>query len=369
MIKVLVVDDSAVAREFMTYLLSGDADLRVIGTASDGEEAVRAVRALQPDVIVMDVVMPRMDGLEATRAIMEATPTPIVVVSASWRRGEVDQTFRALEAGALTALEKPAGAAHPQHERLAKELLQVVKLMARVKVVKRTPKAPGTAPAGIAMHGGAAEVHGAAAAAPLRLVAMGASTGGPNAIREVLGGLPADFPAPVLIVQHIAPGVVRGFADWLTETTAREVALARDGERPLPGRVYVAPDGRQTGIGRDGRLALSDDAADAGLRPSVAHLFRSLAAVAGPDTAAVLLTGMGKDGAAEMKTLRERGALTIAQDAGSCVVYGMPAEAVALGAADLVLPPREIAAALTRRSRGKAPAPARRAAPAPKAQR
>jgi two-component system chemotaxis response regulator CheB len=350
MIRVLIVDDSAVARQLLTYIIGGDPSLQVIGTASDGEEAVVAVRERKPDVVVMDLIMPRMDGIEATRAIMETHPTPIVIVSSVWAQGEAEKTFCAMAAGALAALEKPVALAHPQYARLARELNQTVRLMAGVKVVRRTARTRPAAVPGWIEAAPAAPPSGDVTAASLggrpRLVAIGASTGGPNAILTVLKGLPPGFGAPILIVQHIAKGFVGGFAGWLSVAAGLPVSVAQEGERPQPGHAYVAPDAQHMGLGFDGTVSLSSAPPDAGLRPSVSHLFRSLSTFASRGLVAVLLTGMGKDGAAELKVLRERGAVTIAQDRETSVVYGMPAEAVALGAASAVMSPAQIGAFL-----------------------
>ena len=270
----------------------------------------------------------------------------IVIVSASWQRGEVDKTFRAMEAGALTALEKPVSLTHPQYERLARELTQVVKVMAGVRVVQRKPMSVGSAGPPRGHRSPRTVLTGRG----VRLVAIGASTGGPSAIMEILKGMPRDFPAPVLIVQHIAQGFVQGFADWLAESSGLPVTVAQHGERPQRGHAYVAPDGLQMGLLLDGSIALGDEAPEAGLRPSVSDLFRSLAGYPCRGTVAVLLTGMGKDGARELKLLKDCGAVTVAQDKESCIVYGMPAEAAALDAASHVLAPAKIAeflAALT----------------------
>jgi two-component system chemotaxis response regulator CheB len=339
MIKVLIVDDSHVVRDFMTYVLSSDPAIKVIGTAGNGEEAVRAVREKKPDVVTMDIIMPRMDGFEATRIIMEATPTPIVIVSASWDPKEVEKTFQAIEAGALAVLEKPVGVNHPNYERRAKELIKTVKLMSEVKVVRRKREGkhrtdiPETAAIGTPM----------SEMMDIKAVAIGASTGGPQAIETILSGLPKDFPAPLLVVQHIAAGFVQGFADWLASASGLPVKIAAHGEYCRPGHGYIAPDDVQMGMDIAGRISLNKSEPENGLRPSVSYLFRSVAAVCGKNTVGVLLTGMGKDGAYELKLMKEKGAITIAQDKESCIVFGMPGEAVALNAAAYILSPVKIA--------------------------
>ena len=341
MIKVLVVEDSPVAREFLVHILDSDPEIKVIGTAANGKQALEAVKQKTPDVITMDVHMPEMDGFEATRRIMETSPTPIVIVTASLDPAEVGTSFRAIEAGALAAIPRPRGLGHPKFDADASELIKTVKLMSEVKVVKRWHRArlaPSNAPVReIEVNDDPREV---------QIVAIGASTGGPIALQTLLSGLPKDFSAPVLIVQHMAPGFTDGFVQWLNQTSSLPVHLATHGEAMLCGHVYVAPDSFQMGVNVRGRIALSQDAAEYGLRPAVSFLFRSLTEVYGGKTVGVLLTGMGKDGAAELHSMKEQGAVTFAQDGESSVVHGMPGEAIKLEAATYVLPPAKIAAAL-----------------------
>ena len=339
MIKVLIVDDSQVLREMLTFILSSDPAIQVIGTAGNGEEAVQAVRDKKPDVITMDIVMPKMDGFEATRIIMETTPTPIVIVSASWDPQEVEKTFRAMEAGALASMAKPVGVAHPDYKKHTKELIQIVKLMSEVKVIKRRPQERKRG-----MISGESTAGMITPVTPdLKVVAIGASTGGPLAIEAILSGLPKNFPVPLLIVQHIATGFVRGFTDWLANSSRLPVRLASHGEYLLPGHAYIAPDDLQMGVANGGRIILSSDEPENGLRPSVSWLFRSVGEVFGKKAIGVLLTGMGKDGAQELKRMKERGAVTIVQNRESSIIYGMPGEAVAIDAASYVLSPAGIA--------------------------
>ncbi|HUY03900.1 MAG TPA: chemotaxis-specific protein-glutamate methyltransferase CheB [Rhodocyclaceae bacterium] len=335
----LVVEDSPVVREFLVHVLGADPAIQVVGTASDGEQALEAVVRLSPDVVTMDIHMPRLDGIEATRRIMENNPVPIVIVSGSNDPGEVATTFRAMAVGALAVLRRPAGLGHPEHEATVRELVQTVKLMAEVKVVRRWPRArrPALPVPPLAV---------GPTPARLRAVAIGASTGGPPVLQAMLATLPGDFPAPILIVQHMAAGFIQGFVDWLAQSSKLPVHLASHGETLLPGHVYVAADDFQMRVARGDRIVLAADPPDYGLRPSVAALFRSLAAVYGGEVAACLLTGMGRDGAAELKLLRDQGAITFAQDQESSVVHGMPGEAIRLDAASFVLPPEKIAAAL-----------------------
>lgn len=340
MIKVLVVEDSPVVRDFLVFILGLDPDMRVVGTARDGEEALDAVRHMRPDVITMDIHMPKLNGLEATRRIMETDPTPIVIVSGSDNAQEVVTTFDAMEAGALAVLHRPTGPGHPDHEAMARELVQTVKLMAEVKVVRRWPKrsAPALRPVEMGL---------AQAPAKLRIVAIGASTGGPPVLQTILAALPKTFPVPVVIVQHMAAGFSQGFMEWLAQSSALPLHLAAHGELMLPGHAYLAPDDVQMKVVRHDRIMLTRDEPENGLRPSVSYLFRSVAEVYGCDAVAGLLTGMGRDGAEELRLLKERGAITFAQDKDSSVVHGMPGEAIRLDAAMLVLPPEKIAAVLT----------------------
>lgn len=341
-IRVLVVEDSRVMRELLVELLGADPEIEVTGVANDGEEALEAVRHKKPDVVTMDFHMPKANGLEATRRIMEIHPTPIVIVSGSSARDEVTSAFRLLEAGALAVVEKPRGPGHPGHENAARELVQTVKTMAEVKVVRRWARREARLPAVSAQR--SIRIEGMAAEA--RLVAIGASTGGPIVINTILTGLRGNFAIPILIVQHIASGFTNGFVEWLGQASGFAVHVASDATRPLPGHAYVAPDGFHMKLRHDGAIALSRDAPENGHRPSVSCLFRSVAAVLGRDAIGVLLTGMGKDGAEELKLMRDKGAVTIAQDRDTSVVHGMPGEAVSLEAASYVLSPAEIAAAL-----------------------
>ncbi|TBR07015.1 MAG: chemotaxis-specific protein-glutamate methyltransferase CheB [Rugosibacter sp.] len=342
MINVLIVEDSPVVREFLIHILSADAGIRIAGTAQDGEEALDAVRRHRPDVITMDIHMPKLNGLEATRRIMETQPTPIIVVSGSEDPREVVTTFDAMEAGALAVLRRPTGIGHPDHEATARELVQTVKLMSEVKVVRRWPKTRRTGPAPRPVEMGLAQEP-----AKVRIVAIGASTGGPPVLHTIFAGLPKNFPVPLLVVQHMAPGFMQGFVEWLAESSDRPVHVARHGESVLPGHVYVAPDECQMKVVHGGKIALTQDELENGLRPSVSYLFRSIAEVYGCNAVAGLLTGMGRDGAEELRQLKEKGAVTFVQDKASSVVHGMPGEAIRLDAAMLVLPPEKIAAVLT----------------------
>ncbi len=338
-INVLVVEDSPAAQLLLVHLLNSHERLNVLGTANDGEEALEFLTRMRPDVIVMDVHMPRLDGYETTRRIMETQPVPIVVCSATLNPEEVANTFRAFEAGALALIAKPVGPGHPDFQAIRAKFIETVILMSEIKVVRRWQRLrrPG-APA--------APTVPRPAEPQAQLVAIGTSTGGPPVLQTILSGLPADFPAPVLIVQHIAAGFVTGLAEWLDQTTGFPVRIAAHGEPMEAGRAYLAPDGYHLGAGAQRRIALSRSEPENGLRPAVSFLFRSVAEQCGARAVAVLLTGMGKDGAEELKQLHDLGAVTIAQDAASSAVYGMPGEAMKLRAVRYSLAPDRIPAAL-----------------------
>jgi two-component system, chemotaxis family, protein-glutamate methylesterase/glutaminase len=333
-IRVLVADDSAVMREHLVGVLEHAPGLSVAGTAADGEEAVRLAETLRPDVVLLDIHMPRLDGFEAARQIMERAPVPIVMATASANLSDARSAFEALEAGALVVVEKPVGPADAGSAAAERELVRTLRLMSEVKVVRRWP-ARGGRPAPPAR-----------ARPAQRIVAIGASTGGPAVLADLLRALPADITCPILIVQHIAPGFGEAFVQWLGGATGRPVKLAEHGEHARAGTVHVAPGGRQMGVTRSGRIVLTARGAVNGFCPSASHLFTAVAEAYGGAATGIVLTGMGRDGADGLLRLREAGGLTIAQDEESSVVFGMPGAAVALGAAELVLPPVRIVAAL-----------------------
>ena len=333
MIRVLVADDSATVKEYLVYLLGEHPALEVVGTARDGVEAVEQAERLRPDVIVMDVHMPRMNGDDATRQIMERVPTRIVMVTASSSRDETSVAFRALGAGALTVVDKPGGPDYPGQAESARRLVEMVTLMAEVKVVRRWPRRERAAPPSPAP---------ARPDRTIRVIAIGASTGGPQAVAAILAALPRDLGVPILVVQHIAPGFTAGLAEWLGQGVPLAVKVAGPGEQVRPGTVYLAPEGRHLGITRDGRIRLTQEAAEEGFCPSASHLFQSVAEAYGRSAVGILLTGMGRDGAKGLLTLRQAGGVTVAQDEESSVIFGMPGEAVRLGAAEHVLPPEQI---------------------------
>lgn len=336
MIRVLIVEDSAVEQQLLAHILGTDPRIKVIGIAEDGEKALIAVAQLKPDVITMDIHMPKLNGYDTTRRIMEEHPLPIIIVSGSYLANDADKVFRALEAGALAIVRKPAGLGHPGYLGDAAELVKTVKMMSEIKVVRRWPRLrreplPPPLPA-------AAEV----VSREIRVMAIGASTGGPAVLQEIFTALPKDLSVPVLVVQHMATGFMDNFVKWLSASSGFPAHLAVQGETLLPGHAYFAPDGQHLLVGRDHRVILSAESPENGLRPAVARLFRSVAESYGGNAVGVLLTGMGRDGADDLKLLRSKGAVTIAQDRESSIIFGMPGEAVKIDAADYILAPERI---------------------------
>jgi two-component system chemotaxis response regulator CheB len=364
-LRILVVDDSVLVRRLLRELLEGEPDVRVVGEAADGREALAMVSELRPDLITLDVRMPVMDGVETTRQIMAYHPTPILILTTSLSSYDVDITFQMLGAGALDVMEKPPLGDTAAMERSRLALLRKIRLLARVKVVTHLRGRRQNAE--LRMRKAEVPARGRATAATSRsgvgqgqppafqllpsafpVVAIGASTGGPRVIRQILAALPIDFPAAVLVVQHIAQGFSAGMAEWLAESVALPVSLAAEGSALQPGQVLVAPDRYDLLVRGDGTLHLS------GLplllqRPAIDIAMQSLAAFYGPAAIGVLLTGMGRDGARGLQAIRRAGGYTIAQDAASCTIYGMPRAAAELGAAEDVLPPSQIADALQAR--------------------
>jgi two-component system chemotaxis response regulator CheB len=336
MVKVLVVEDSITTRRFLCDLVETMPGMMVCGEAHNGIEAVRLARELRPHVISMDIQMPEMDGLEATREIMTSHPTPIVVVSGLGQK-QIDFAMLAMEAGALAAVETPTAA--PQDEAKRHEFLRMLRLMAGVSVVRRSPLHMATPVPELV------KATSNAGKSP-QIVVVGASAGGPGAIARILEHLPERFPLPIIIVQHLGPDFVPGFATWLSRRSPLPVRLAVEGGLPLKGEVTIAPGGKHLTIGADGRFVLHSEKGDYRHQPSINKLFESVAEVYGGRAIAILLSGMGDDGADGMAVLATKGAHTLAQDEATSVVFGIPAAAIAREAVQYVLPVQDIAAAL-----------------------
>lgn len=349
-LRVLLVEDSATVRGHLRAVLEGSGEFEVIGEAGDGSKAIELCTALRPDVITMDMVLPGLGGLGATEHIMAHCPTPIVVVSSSFNRGELVQTVEALAAGAVDVLDKPR--ADDESGAWEARLLSVLRVAARVRVIThpraRLPFRGSTTAAGArSARSPSVDRPRPARPAPIDLVALAASTGGPAAVATLLRALPASFAPPILLVLHIGEAFAPTFAEWLGREVGRPVRFPVEGE-PLTtatGSVLFAPPNRHMLVER-GRVRLEATPERNFCRPSADVLFESLAAGASAGVGAVILTGMGRDGATGLLALRRGGALTIAQDEDTSVVYGMPREAASIGAAELILPLDSIAPAL-----------------------
>jgi len=320
-IRILVADDSQTMRAALVSLLGEERGLQIVGQARDGVEAVQKARALRPDVITMDVNMPRLDGLGATAAIMAESPSRVLMVCQVSEERQLDLSFRAMAAGALEVLPKP-GPGPNELRRFGTRVAEAVRLMAEVPVVRRHRAFSFPAP----------QSHAAGVAA----VGIVASTGGPPALTVVLRALPADLPVPVLIAQHIAAGFTPGLLRWLGEVSEAEVRIAKSGEAPRPSVIYLPPD--ECDLEIDGHGYLQTPRSTGVHVPSGNRLLSSLAKVYGARSLGVVLTGMGDDGAQGLLAIRKAGGATYAQDEASCVVFGMPGAARALGATDNLIP-------------------------------
>jgi two-component system chemotaxis response regulator CheB len=336
-LRVLVVDDSSVQRQVLSGLLTQDPGIEVIGWASTGAEAIRAVAQLRPDVVTLDDRMPMMSGLEAARQIMRDTPTPIVMISAASGDDARRLADEALAVGVLAVQGKRAlSSAEP---RAVAELVRLIKSMAEVRVVRRRRDPQSAVGLPVVPANG---MHGTATP---EIVAIGASTGGPQTVREILSLFPETFKLPIVLVQHTTAGTANTLVEWLAGAARAPVRVAEDGQVIEGPGVYVAPTGRHL-IVRGRRLGLEQGPPVSLHCPSATVLFRSVAAAYGPRAVGVLLTGMGDDGALGLAEMKAAGGLTIAQDESSSIVFGMPAEAIQLGAATHILPPRKIATVL-----------------------
>jgi len=331
-IRVLVADDSLVAREMLTQILQSDEHIEVVGLATNGVEAVDLTAKLKPDLITMDIHMPKLDGLGATEQIMAYNPTPILVVSSSVHGEGMGRAFDALDLGALEVIKKPEPRDWADLDRIGRDVIRKVRILSNVRVIthirgrQRPPASPLPS----------------VGAGTRSIVAIGSSTGGPSALLSVLGRLPDDFPAPIVIAQHIAEGFVPGLVNWLDAGCKMRIVEAVDGARIRPGIAYFAPTGANMTVARDtvrfaaprkGQLYI----------PSADTLFESVAASYGSGAVGVIMTGMGADGAEGLKLMRNEGAATVAQDEATCTVFGMPKAAIDIDAAERVVPLTEIA--------------------------
>ena len=345
-IRVLVADDSMTVRKRLLQTLASDPALEVIAEARDGRAATELCRRLRPDVITMDVMMPVMDGVTATEYIMANCPTPILMVSASSNRGQVLQTFDALAAGAIDVLDKPAG--FEDEGAWERELVAAVKMVSRIKPIRRSSVNRRSRVPGAAARARKTISFPARESDEAVIVAIGASIGGPSAVAKILSQIPPDFPLSILLVIHVAPEFSDSLVQWIATLSDLNVRVAVDGElmpRPGLGEILMAPPDRHLTVDQ-GRLRVTHTPPRHLCRPSIDALFESVARECGAQAIGCLLTGMGKDGAAGLLAVRQKGGQTIAQDEASSTVFGMPREAIALDAAQVVAPLADVAGTL-----------------------
>ncbi len=340
-IKVLIVDDSPVSQRIYRRIIAADSRLEIVAVVSNGREAVNYLSENKPDVVSMDLNMPHMDGIEATRHIMQHNPVPIVVSSSLYDPGQQEMAMEVLEAGAAGIMPKPPGPGHPDHDRAAKHYLRLLRSISEIKVIRRRPHLKNNTlhPVSVADE---KNIPGDLKHKDYRVLLIGASAGGPEGVKAILAGLKPGFPLPVMIVQHIDWHFTEGYRLWLQSYTKIPVLAAGNNQALMPGHAVLAAGNKHLVIKSEGIAGFSDEPAHRGHRPSVRHLFKSAAEIYGNKAIAVLLSGMGTDGAEELKLLKDAGALTFAQNKETSLVFGMPGEAVRLGAATMVMSPENI---------------------------
>jgi len=335
-VRVLLADDSATIRHYLKAIISDTSNMVVIGEAKDGEDAIDLVYKLKPDVVSMDINMPKVDGLEATRRIMADIPTPVVVVS-GLVESDVELSMKALEAGALAVVEKPPDRNSPEFEAKRKQLVNTMRAMAGVTVVSRkstNPRRPN-----IQLSQEFSPITGRLAKP--EIIGLGASTGGPSAVHRVLREFPEDTPVPIVVVQHMPHEFLQGMARWLQRSTRLKIKIAESSDYLMPGWVYISPGTAHMTVRRQNEkllVRLIKDRGNPQYQPSINMLFNSLATTCASNGIGVILTGMGDDGASGLLAMKQAGAKTFAQDEKSSTVYGMPNAAVLCGAVDSVLP-------------------------------
>ncbi|MBI5181040.1 MAG: chemotaxis-specific protein-glutamate methyltransferase CheB [Nitrospirae bacterium] len=338
MIRVLIVDDSNVFSDILTKILQSDIDIKVVGRAVNGIDAVNLAERLNPDVITMDIQMPLMRGVEATEEIMRRHPTPIIILSSYVNKKEMNVCFDALKAGAVDVMEKPTGRTLLDYQEIEDELIKRVKIAAGIKVFTHLNLSKGLTERRIAIPKVVT-----AKKQRIKIIVIGASTGGPIAINTILSALPPDFSVPCVVVQHIAKGFLEGFVDWLARECRIKVKIGLQNERLESGIAYFPPEDQHLGFYKNSLIRLYNGLPQDGHRPSITLIMKAAAEVYGSGVLGVLLTGMGRDGAEGLKAIKAAGGKTIAQDEETCAVFGMPKEAIENNAADHVLPIDKIA--------------------------
>ncbi len=331
MIKVLIVDDSLVVRKMLAHVLEQDPEIEIIGFAHDGLEGIEKIKTLKPDIVTMDVCMPVLDGIKAVEEIMGNNPLPILIVTSSSFLSEGKHLiYKALEAGALDIVKKPDIREWDNPGEEVQKLIRKVKLLSKVRVIRHIKGSLKSEPE--------TNIPLPKAMKSMKVVAIVSSTGGPKSLGKVLSQLPKDFPAPVLIVQHIADGFIQGLADWFDSECNMKVVVAEKNEKIKPGIIYLAPTGKHMKVNHHGRIQFSNEAPINGLRPAGDYLLETVASAFRTNVIAVILTGMGDDGTRGIVRVKHFGGKTIAQDEETSVVYGMPKTAFETGKIDKVLP-------------------------------
>lgn len=320
-VRVMIVDDSLTAQILLKEIIEKDPELKVAATVSSAEEALENLNKISPDVITIDIILPKMDGYELTKKLVKETTIPVVIISGRLSPQAIAKSFLSLEAGAVSILTKPAGPLDPSFEEKSNEIRWQIKhavggSKVSLPIIKHHSR--------------------------IEAIAIGTSLGGPQALKFILSSLPATFPVPLYIVQHISPGFTEGMVQWLQNTTPLNVKLATHYAKGMPGHAYIAPDSHMMSIDQNNRIVLTKSIE----QPSVASLFASMASNLGHRGAGIILTGMGKDGAQELADIKSKGGFTIAQDKESSIMFGMPSEAIKLGGATKVLSLQQIPSAL-----------------------
>jgi two-component system, chemotaxis family, protein-glutamate methylesterase/glutaminase len=352
-IKVFLVEDSPIALTILQRILQSSSEVNIVGTACNGKDALEKIPQVQPNVICTDLYMSKMDGLELTKQIMAKYPRPILVISNSVGDRESDNVFQLLQAGAIDVFPKPVSGMLSEYELVKQELIGKIKILAGVKVLTKHPSKeflPKTQLVTSSVSPTTKVTPDNYIDSTIKIVAIGASTGGPQALQKILSQLPSHFPAPIVCIQHISVGFLQGLVNWLDSESRLKVKIAEAGELPIPGYVYFAPENYHLELNSVGKFIHASLPPIDGHCPSITATLRSTAKFYGKNAAAILLTGMGRDGASGMQDIFKEGGLTIAQDEKSCVVFGMPKEAIALGAARHILAIEDIAPFLSQKS-------------------
>ena len=337
-VRVLIVDDSSVSQKLYKHILIQDGRFDIVGMAKSGKEGWQMAGKLKPDVISMDINMPEMNGVEATQNIMQDCPTPIVIVSSIYQPSEVELSMKILEAGAVHIMTKPHGPGHPMYKINAQHYAKMMYLMSEIKVIRRKSKKN-------IEH---VQISKSENKNPINLihpdmVLIGASAGGPDSLKIIFSKINKDFSLPILLVQHIDPHFTDGYCSWLNTFSNLEVTIAQHNQKPIPGKIYLAPGNLHMELEESGKIILNDSLPVKGHRPAISRLFSSAAKYYEGNNIAILLSGMGSDGAEELKLLRNKGAYTLIQSRESCLVFGMPGEAAKLDAACKEINPSQIA--------------------------